>query len=77
LEPPQRRIEIEFSFVFMVRRFVSLRRLARSLRKARGCLDAQTIRSLRSADAMAKRVLDTGLHVTGATGDETLVFDKQ
>jgi len=26
---------------------------------------------------MAKRVLDTGLHVTGATGDETLVFDKQ
>ena len=37
----------------MVRRFVSLRRLARSLRKARGCLDAQTIRSLRSADAMA------------------------
>jgi len=58
----------------MVRRFVSLRRLARSLRKARGCLDAPTIRSLRSADAMAKRV---GLHVTGATGDETLVFDKQ
>ena len=61
----------------MVRRFVSLRRLARSLRKARSCLDAQTIRSLRSADAMAKRVLDTGLPVTGATGDETLVFDKE
>jgi hypothetical protein len=56
---------------------VSLRRLARSLRKSRGCLDVPTIRSLRSADAMAKRVLDTGLHVTGATGDETLVFDKQ
>jgi len=31
----------------------------------------------KSCNAMAKRVLDTGLHVTGATGDETLVFDKQ
>jgi hypothetical protein len=49
------RIETESSFAFMVRLFVSLRRLVRSLRKARSCMDGQHIRSLRSADATAQR----------------------
>ena len=44
----------------MVRPFVSLRRRARS------CMDGQRIRSLRSADALAKRAFQ---HLEGVTDD--------
>jgi hypothetical protein len=40
------RIETESSLAFMVRLFVGLRRLVRSLQKARSCMDGQHIRCL-------------------------------